>query len=166
MSRPEIPACGWSTSRMMVDNLQAQLAPIERYGAAELALPLAIGLRALVSASLIGLRISASRVASGRLWAVPGLAGFLNSEKNAPAFVSKCNFQRTVTSRATMMFQPFNLDKVRHDPRLVRSDLCAQLAPLNRYGLTGVTSALVDGARSLFGGSRRTQPCGECCPHC
>ena len=44
MSRPENPACGWSTSRMMVDNLQAQLAPIELYGAAELALPVAIGL--------------------------------------------------------------------------------------------------------------------------
>ena len=50
MSRPENPACGWSTSRMMVDNLQAQLAPIERYGAAGLALPVAMGLRALVNA--------------------------------------------------------------------------------------------------------------------
>ena len=65
MSRPENPACGWSTSRMMVDNLQAQLAPIERYGAAELALPLAIGLRALLG---ISLRIGARRLAAARLY--------------------------------------------------------------------------------------------------
>ena len=67
MSRPENPACGWSTSRMMVDNLQAQLAPIERYGAAELALPVAIGLRALVNASAGGLRMGARRLAAMRL---------------------------------------------------------------------------------------------------
>ncbi len=67
MSRPENPACGWSTSRMMVDNLQAQLAPIERYGAAELALPVVIALRVLVSASLLGLRMGARRIAAARL---------------------------------------------------------------------------------------------------
>lgn len=67
MSRPENPACGWSTSRMMIDNLQAQLAPIERYGAAELALPIAIGIRALVDASAGGLRRSARRLAAARL---------------------------------------------------------------------------------------------------
>ena len=65
------------------------------------------------------------------------------------------------------MFQPFSLDRtaVRPDPRLVRSDLCAQLAPLNRYGLAGFTSALVDGARALFGASRRTHHSEECA-HC
>lgn len=67
MSRPENPACGWSTSRMMIDNLQAQLAPIERYGAAELALPVAIALRALVNATAGGFRMGARRLAAARL---------------------------------------------------------------------------------------------------
>jgi hypothetical protein len=38
--------------------------------------------------------------------------------------------------------------------RLIRSDLCAQLAPLNRYGLTGLSSALIDGLVALVGVSR------------
>lgn len=37
---------------------------------------------------------------------------------------------------------------------LIRSDLCAELAPLNRYGLTGLSSALVDGLVALIGASR------------
>jgi len=32
---------------------------------------------------------------------------------------------------------------------LLRNDLCAQLAPLNRYGLAGVSAALVDGVIAL-----------------
>ncbi len=67
MSSPGNPACGWSTSRMMLDNLQAQLAPIERYGAAELALPVAIGLRALAVAPMAGIRKGARRVAAARI---------------------------------------------------------------------------------------------------
>ncbi len=39
--------------------------------------------------------------------------------------------------------------------QVVRSDLCAQLAPLDRYGLAGFSAALVDGFRALFGASRR-----------
>jgi hypothetical protein len=69
MSRPDIRACGWSTSGMMVDNLQAQLAPIQRYGAAELALPVAIGLKALVGVSAQGLRLGARRLAAARVCA-------------------------------------------------------------------------------------------------
>ena len=66
------------------------------------------------------------------------------------------------------MFQPFSLDRasVRPDPRLLRSDLCAQLAPLDRYGLAGFSSALVDGVRALIGASRRTHDAEECCAHC
>ena len=33
--------------------------------------------------------------------------------------------------------------------RLKRADLCAQLAPLNRYGLNDLSSAIVDGLRAL-----------------
>ena len=39
----------------------------------------------------------------------------------------------------------------------VRSDLCAQIAPLDRYGLAGLSAALVDGLRALFGASRRAR---------
>ncbi len=38
--------------------------------------------------------------------------------------------------------------------RLIRSDLCAQLAPLNRYGLAGLSSALIDGLVALVNASR------------
>lgn len=37
---------------------------------------------------------------------------------------------------------------------LIRGDLCAQLAPLNRYGLPGLSSALVDGLVALVSASR------------
>jgi hypothetical protein len=38
--------------------------------------------------------------------------------------------------------------------RFIRSDLCAQLAPLNRYGVAGVSSALIDGLVALVIASR------------
>ena len=59
MLRPGNPACGGSTSRMMADNLHAQLAPLDRYGAAGLALPAAMGLRALVNTFGAALRTGA-----------------------------------------------------------------------------------------------------------
>jgi hypothetical protein len=37
---------------------------------------------------------------------------------------------------------------------LIRSDLCAQIAPLNRYGLPGLSSALIDGLVALVSASR------------
>ena len=37
---------------------------------------------------------------------------------------------------------------------LLVNDLCAQLVPLNRYGLNGVASALVSALRALTGASR------------
>ena len=66
------------------------------------------------------------------------------------------------------MFQPFSLDRAseRPDPRLLRSDLCAHLAPLDRYGLAGFSSALVDGIRTLIGASRRVHDAGGCCARC
>ncbi len=39
-------------------------------------------------------------------------------------------------------------------PAYTRSDLCAQLAPLNSYGLNGLSSALVDGLKALASLSR------------
>jgi hypothetical protein len=65
------------------------------------------------------------------------------------------------------MFQPFSLERAstRPDPQLLRSDLCAQLAPLNRYGLAGFSSALVDGVRALIVASRRVHHAG-CCADC
>jgi len=37
---------------------------------------------------------------------------------------------------------------------LIVNDLCAQLAPLNRYGLPGLSAAVANGARALVGVSR------------
>jgi hypothetical protein len=34
-------------------------------------------------------------------------------------------------------------------PTFVRADLCARMAPLDSYGLNGVSSALVDGLSAL-----------------
>jgi hypothetical protein len=48
---------------------------------------------------------------------------------------------------------PFRGSVQRASP-LIRSDLCAQLAPLNRYGLAGLSSALVDGLVALVSASR------------
>ena len=39
-------------------------------------------------------------------------------------------------------------------PAYTRADLCAQLAPLNSYGLSGLSSAIVDGLRALASLSR------------
>ena len=39
-------------------------------------------------------------------------------------------------------------------PAYTRADLCAQLAPLNSYGLNGLSSAIVDGLRALASLSR------------
>jgi hypothetical protein len=37
---------------------------------------------------------------------------------------------------------------------LIVNDLCAQLVPLNRYGLAGFGAVVADGARALIGASR------------
>ncbi len=42
----------------------------------------------------------------------------------------------------------------RSAPPLIVNDLCAQLAPLNRYGLPGLSAAVADGLRALMGASR------------
>ena len=51
-------------------------------------------------------------------------------------------------------------------PRLLRSDLRGQLMALNRYGPTGLGTALVDGLRALFGAARRVRADEGCCVHC
>ena len=38
---------------------------------------------------------------------------------------------------------------------LIVNDLCAQLTPLNRYGLPGLGAVVADGARALIGVSRK-----------
>ena len=38
--------------------------------------------------------------------------------------------------------------------RLIRPDLCAQVAPLDRYGLAGFSTAVVDGLMAIAGRSR------------
>jgi len=50
--------------------------------------------------------------------------------------------------------------------QVVRSDLCAQIAPLDRYGLSGFSAALVDGLRALFGATRRALGADGGCVHC
>ena len=39
--------------------------------------------------------------------------------------------------------------------RLLRHDLCAQLAPLDRYGLVDFSAAVVDGAIALANASKK-----------
>ena len=39
-------------------------------------------------------------------------------------------------------------------PPLIVNDLCAQLAPLDRYGLPRLSAAVADGLRALMGASR------------
>lgn len=55
-----------------------------------------------------------------------------------------------------MMFHPDHpcRGSAQRASRLIRSDLCAQLAPLNRYGLAGLSSALIDGLVALVNASR------------
>ena len=40
-------------------------------------------------------------------------------------------------------------------PTFVRADLCARMAPLDSYGLNGVSSALVDGLSALASASKQ-----------
>jgi hypothetical protein len=53
----------------------------------------------------------------------------------------------------TNMLCSHNVDRSRERPLIV-NDLCAQLAPLNRYGLADLGAAVADGARALIGASR------------
>jgi hypothetical protein len=46
-----------------------------------------------------------------------------------------------------------NVGRSRERPLIV-NDLCAQLVPLNRYGLPGFGAVVADGARALIGVSR------------
>ena len=47
--------------------------------------------------------------------------------------------------------------------RLKIDDLDAQLAPLDRYGLTGLGSVIVDGIRTVAGGWREAHCCAVSC---
>jgi hypothetical protein len=47
-----------------------------------------------------------------------------------------------------------------------RRDLCAQIVPLDRYGLPGLSAALVDGLRMLFGATRRGRDAEGDCVSC
>jgi len=61
------------------------------------------------------------------------------------------------------MFRPDRRrDDLRPAPPLVYNDLCAQLAPLDRYGLTGLSRALVDGLVALVGASRNALCAAAC----
>ena len=54
------------------------------------------------------------------------------------------------------MHCPHNTDRsgdVLSSPLIV-NDLCAQVAPLNRYGLPSLGAAVADGLRALIGASR------------
>ena len=46
---------------------------------------------------------------------------------------------------------------------LVVNDLCAQLAPMNRYGLPGLSAAIVSGLRAVTGVSRNAAQTALCC---
>jgi hypothetical protein len=63
----------------------------------------------------------------------------------------------TILLKGLWMFQRCSLDQADSLRCLgfVKSDLRAQLAPLNRYGPTSVSFALADGVRALLGAWRR-----------
>ena len=54
----------------------------------------------------------------------------------------------------TSMCRSQNRCDTRGVSSLALRDLDARLAPLDRYGLAGFSSAIVDGLRALFGASR------------
>jgi hypothetical protein len=49
----------------------------------------------------------------------------------------------------------YNINRAGDSSPLIVNDLCAQLAPLNRYGLPGLGAVVADGARALIGVSRK-----------
>jgi hypothetical protein len=53
----------------------------------------------------------------------------------------------------TNIMCPHNRSRGDESPLIV-NDLCAQLVPLNRYGLPGFGAVVADGARALIGVSR------------
>jgi hypothetical protein len=57
-------------------------------------------------------------------------------------------------------------DRSRLSEQVVRCDLCAQITPLDRYGLPGFSAALVDGLRALFSKSRRPRGAESDCVRC
>jgi len=57
-------------------------------------------------------------------------------------------------------------DRSRPVAQVVRSDLSAQIAPLDRYGLPGFSAALVDGLRALVSALRRARVGEDECVHC
>jgi len=56
----------------------------------------------------------------------------------------------------TLMFHPNgpNCGRAHQCSRLASNDLCAQLAPLNRYGLPVFSAAIAAGLRALVGAAR------------
>jgi hypothetical protein len=65
------------------------------------------------------------------------------------------------------MCVPNDFDRTRPVSRAARRDLCAQIVPLDRYGLPGLSAALVDGLRALFRATRRGRDAeGSGCVHC
>jgi hypothetical protein len=54
-------------------------------------------------------------------------------------------------------------DCMRSPSMLALHDLDARLAPLDRYGLPGVSSAIVEGLRALFGVLMFAARLGRCC---
>jgi hypothetical protein len=76
----------------------------------------------------------------------------LKSESCIPSVVAT---QQTLDSKTNMVCQ-HNRSRggaESHSPLIV-NDLCAQLAPLNRYGLPGLSAVVANGARALIGASR------------
>lgn len=66
-----------------------------------------------------------------------------------------------------MMYESNEVDdRGRPAAQVVLCDLCAQMTPLDRYGLPGFSAALVDGLRALFTASRRKRAAERDCIHC
>jgi hypothetical protein len=64
----------------------------------------------------------------------------MNTNKNRPETKMNCSY---------------NINRVGDSSPLIVNNLCAQLAPLNRYGLPGLGAVVADGARALIGVSRK-----------
>ena len=76
--------------------------------------------------------------------------------KFEPRLPSDVAVQKKNSGLKTNMVCPNNRSRCGAESHssLIVNDLCAQLAPLNRYGLPGLGAVVANGARALVGASR------------
>jgi hypothetical protein len=70
--------------------------------------------------------------------------------------VMNAHIRNTTPALKTAMPSSHQINRgaARPFPSLIVNDLCAHMAPLNRYGVPSLGAALANGLRSLMGASR------------